>query len=78
MMPLGGFLVAVFCGWVIDRKMMQAEMGGAFLRLWSPLVRWAIPLVVGVILALGALDKAQNRGWVELPGALTGLLGPNG
>jgi NSS family neurotransmitter:Na+ symporter len=77
MMPLGGFLVALFSGWVIEKKMMQAEMGATFFRIWSPLVRWAIPLFVGVVLVLGALDKLQNRGWLELPGMLTGLLGPN-
>lgn len=78
MMPLGGFLIALFCGWVIDKKLMQAEMGARFYRAWMPLVRWAIPLFVGVVLVLGALDKAQNRGWIDLPEVLTGLLGPNG
>ncbi|MDZ4762140.1 MAG: sodium-dependent transporter [Alphaproteobacteria bacterium] len=77
MMPLGGFLVAVFCGWVISQKMMLTEMGPVFFRVWAPLVRWGIPAFVGVVLALGAIDKAQNRGWLELPGMLTGLLGAN-
>jgi NSS family neurotransmitter:Na+ symporter len=77
MMPLGGFLIALFCGWVIDKKLMQAEMGAGFYRVWSPLVRWAIPLFVGVVLVLGALDKLQNRGWLDLPAILVGLLGPN-
>jgi NSS family neurotransmitter:Na+ symporter len=77
MMPLGGFLIAVFSGWVIEKKMLQAEFGASFFRVWSPLVRWAIPLFVGVVLVLGALDKLQNQGAIELPGLLTGLLGPN-
>lgn len=77
MMPLGGFLVALFSGWVIEKKMMQAEMGATFYRLWSPLVRWAIPLFIGVVLVLGALDKLQNRGWLDLPAILTSILGPN-
>ncbi len=33
-MPLGGFLIAVFAGWVIDKKMMQAELGMPFFRIW--------------------------------------------
>ncbi|MBI1359948.1 MAG: sodium-dependent transporter [Alphaproteobacteria bacterium] len=77
MMPLGGFLVALFCGWVIERKMMQAELGPRFFRVWGVLVRWVIPIFVGLVLVLGALDRLQNRGWVQLPAALTGLLGPN-
>jgi NSS family neurotransmitter:Na+ symporter len=77
MMPLGGFLIALFSGWVIEQKMLQAEFGASFFRVWSPLVRWVIPVFVGVVLVLGALDKLQNRGWIDLPGVLTALLGPN-
>lgn len=77
MMPLGGFLVAIFAGWVIEKRLMEAELGAPFFRVWRPVVRWGIPLVVGGILVLGVLDKLQNKGWVEMPGALTGLLGAN-
>ncbi len=69
--------MALFCGWVIEKKMMQAELGPRFFRVWAPLVRWAIPVFVGLVLVLGAFDRMQNRGWVQLPAALTGLLGPN-
>ena len=48
-------------------------MGGAP----RPLVRWAVPAVVGVVLVFGALDKAQDGGWLVAPDALTGLLGAN-
>lgn len=77
MLPLGGFLVAVFCGWVIEKKMMRDELGGRFFRMWRPAVRWVAPAVIGVVLVLGVADKAQDRGWWRLPAALTGLLGPN-
>jgi NSS family neurotransmitter:Na+ symporter len=77
MMPLGGLLVAVFSGWVIEKKMMQDELGRGFFRVWRPVVRWVVPIFIGVVLVFGALDKMQNRGWVKMPDALTGLLGPN-
>ena len=77
MMPLGGLLIAIFAGWVIEKKMMEAELGTPFFRVWRPLVRWVAPAVVGVVLVFGALDKAQDGGWLVAPDALTGLLGAN-
>jgi NSS family neurotransmitter:Na+ symporter len=72
LMPLGGFLIAVFAGWVIDKKMMQAELGPAFFRVWRPLVRWVIPIAVGVILALGVWEKMHAAGFgTFVDGALT-------
>jgi NSS family neurotransmitter:Na+ symporter len=62
LMPLGGFLIAIFAGWVIEKKMMQAEMGMPFFRIWSSLVRWVIPIAVGVILVLGILEKVRSAG----------------
>jgi NSS family neurotransmitter:Na+ symporter len=59
LMPLGGFLVAVFCGWVIEKKMMQAELGAGFFRVWRPLVRWVVPLIVGVVLVMGVVEKLR-------------------
>jgi NSS family neurotransmitter:Na+ symporter len=60
MMPLGGLLVAVFCGWVIEKKMLQAELGGGFFRVWAPWVRWGIPLVVGLVLVMGVWEKLSG------------------
>jgi len=62
LMPLGGFLIAIFAGWVIEKKMMQAEMGMPFFRIWSALVRWVIPIAVGVILVLGISEKVRSAG----------------
>src|SRR5262249_30020547 len=30
LMPLGGFLTAVFAGWVIEKKLMESELGTPF------------------------------------------------
>lgn len=77
MMPLGGLLVAVFCGWVIEKRMMQDELGRPFFRFWRPTVRWVVPAVIGVVLVFGVADKMQNKGWVKMPEFLTGILGAN-
>jgi NSS family neurotransmitter:Na+ symporter len=77
MLPLGGLLVAIFCGWVIEKRLMEADLGGPFFRIWRPTVRWIVPAFVGVVLVFGALDKMQNKGWVQFPEPFTALLGPN-
>ncbi|MCF6328582.1 MAG: sodium-dependent transporter, partial [Henriciella sp.] len=79
MLPLGGLLVAVFAGWVLSRGMMTTEFGeGMIMNLWRFSVRWIVPPALAFILVFGALDVAQNNGWINLPeGVLTGLLGPN-
>jgi NSS family neurotransmitter:Na+ symporter len=57
LMPLGGFLTAVFAGWVIDKKMMQAELGQGFFRIWRPVIRWVVPAIIGVVLVMGVIEK---------------------
>lgn len=62
LMPVGGFLMAIFAGWIIEKKMMQAEFGMPFFRVWSVLVRWVIPIAIGVILVLGVREKLDAAG----------------
>jgi len=62
LMPVGGFLMALFSGWVIEKKMMQAEFGMPFFRVWSVLVRWVIPIAIGLILLLGVREKLDAAG----------------
>jgi NSS family neurotransmitter:Na+ symporter len=66
LMPLGGFLMAIFAGWVIEKKMMQAEMGMPYFRVWSVLIRWVIPIAIGVILVLGIREKLDAAGASQL------------
>ena len=68
-MPLGGFLIAVFAGGVIEKKMMQAEFGMPFFRVWRPLVRWVIPIAIGAILVLGVWEKMHEAGFGMLADA---------
>ncbi len=60
LLPLGGFLIAVFAGWVLSRKSSADEfaMGeGAAYGLWRGLIRFVAPLAVAVVFlqAVGAL-----------------------
>jgi NSS family neurotransmitter:Na+ symporter len=52
LLPLGGVLIAIFAGWVLDQQVSRDELGasnGALLyRLWRVLIRWVAP--AGVIL----------------------------
>lgn len=78
MLPIGGILVCVFAGWVLSRESMESEIGtGQVMDMWRFACRYIVPPVVTFILIFGTLDTAQNNGWIDLPGVLTGLLGPN-
>ena len=53
MMPLGGILIAVFCGWMVHRKFSSDELYGnnptVWYRVWLFLLRFLAPVVlVGV------------------------------
>lgn len=71
LMPVGGLLIAVFAGWIIDKKMMQAEMGPSFFGPWRLVVRWLIPIMIGLIVVLGVQEKLSTAG-------ITGLFGAAG
>ncbi|HPE48286.1 MAG TPA: sodium-dependent transporter [Hyphomonas sp.] len=78
LLPLGGFLTAVFAGWVLSRDMMTSELGeGTIMNVWRFLVRWFVPAFVGLVLFFGFFDKIQDQYHVQLPAFLQGLLGPN-
>ena len=78
LLPLGGLLVAIFAGWMLSRDMLTSELGeGSIMNVWRFLIRWFVPVFVGVVLVFGFMDKIQDTYGVQLPGFLTGLLGPN-
>ena len=78
MLPIGGILVCIFAGWVLSKEDMEAEIGtGRVMEMWRFACRYIVPPVVTFILVFGALDVAQNNGWIPLPEVLTGLLGAN-
>lgn len=78
LLPLGGLLVAVFGGWILSRDMLTSELGeGTIMNVWRFLMRWFVPMFVGLVLFFGFFDKIQDQYHVQLPAFLEGLLGPN-
>ena len=78
LLPLGGLLAAIFAGWILSRDMLESELGeGWIMNAWRLVMRWFVPVFLGFILVFGFFDKIQDQYNVQLPGALTGLLGPN-
>lgn len=72
LLPLGGFLVSVFTGWVIPKSLLRDELShtskGLF-EFFHFCVRWVVPPAIFVILMLG-LDAKFNNGAI---GAMLGL-----
>ena len=78
LLPIGGFLTAVFAGWVLSRNMLVSELGeGSIMNVFRFLIRWFVPAFVGFVLVFGFIDKIQNTYNVQLPAVFTGILGPN-
>lgn len=56
LLPLGGFLAAVFAGWVVSETASREELGfktETTYRRWRFLIRYICPVVVGAILVYG-------------------------
>ena len=61
LLAMGGLLIAVYAGWVMPKRIIDAEFEGAgraFILAWSALIRWVAPVLVIVVLAqkVGLLD----------------------
>lgn len=63
-LPLSGFLVAVFAGWVVSGQAAREEMGfksDAWFGRWRLLVRWVCPIAVGAVLVYGSIVSPMLR-----------------
>ena len=61
MLPLGGLMITVFCGWVMCRNASVAELdvgAGNLYQAWRILTRFVAPLAVVLVFlnAIGLLD----------------------
>ncbi len=60
LLPIGGMLIAVFAGWRMSANASSQELALAddslLFRTWRVLVRFFVPLVIGVIFVAGLTD----------------------
>ncbi|MGJ0515313.1 MAG: sodium-dependent transporter [Methylomicrobium sp.] len=52
MLPIGGFCIAVFSGWIMHRQHSEQELNlghTLWLKLWTLLVRYVVPLAVFLV-----------------------------
>jgi len=68
-LPLAGLLVSLFVGWVIGRDSAVSELGSSGLgfRLWRVLVRFVIPILLGIVLIV---STALNGFGIDILGQL--------
>ncbi len=60
MLPLGGLLTAVFAGWALSHKIIRDELAGVpegVFKVWTVLVRYIAPVLVGIVLVRGVMAK---------------------
>jgi len=48
MLPIGGLMIALFCGWMLPRAVVQSQLGIRFSGLW-----WLWKFVIGVVAPVG-------------------------
>tara|TARA_R110002073_G_scaffold186197_6_gene344776 strand:+ start:2433 stop:3803 length:1371 start_codon:yes stop_codon:yes gene_type:complete len=59
-LPLAGFLMAVFIGWVVSKDLMENELSHAsrpMFHFWRFSMRFIAPIALGIILVLGLDDR---------------------
>jgi NSS family neurotransmitter:Na+ symporter len=67
LLPLGGFLMAIFVGWVMKRDIIAHELAHdspRFRQLWFFLIRYVSPVAVLIVLLAGIYPVVKNLiGW---------------
>lgn len=68
LLPVGGFFIALFTGWVMDKKKLQLELSNEgkykvpFLNIYLFLVRYIVPIAILMIF----FDQLGLFGWLKL------------
>jgi NSS family neurotransmitter:Na+ symporter len=60
MLPISGLLIALFVGYVVDKKIVTAEMKGMHPKiqvLWQFTLRYLAPFSIGAVFIMGLYDK---------------------
>jgi NSS family neurotransmitter:Na+ symporter len=55
LLPLGGLLTAIFVGWRVPAKEMQAELAlkAAAFKVWQVLIRYLVPVAIVIVFISG-------------------------
>lgn len=72
LLPLGGFLVALFAGWIVSRSVLDEEFANAnptWYAIFRVLIRWVAPIGALLILVFSVMTMVTN------PPALISALG---
>lgn len=59
-LPISGLLIALFVGYMIDKKIVASEMKGMHSKiqiLWQFTLRYLAPLAIGAVFVMGLYDK---------------------
>ncbi|MGV6802509.1 MAG: sodium-dependent transporter [bacterium] len=65
MLPLGGFLTAIFASWIVSKSASREELGfksEKWYQRWLFLTRWVCPAAVGFVLVWGAFIVPMMQG----------------
>jgi len=64
LLPASALLVAIFVGWIADRRLIDSENGldGSLHHIWLFLVRWICPLIISAILLFGLFPDLLGQG----------------
>lgn len=48
LMPLSGLMIAIFCGWIVKRELLQDELklSRTVYRVWEVAIKWIAPLAI--------------------------------
>ncbi len=55
-MPISGFMIAIFAGWFVKRDFLKEEMGlpeGGIFEIWHVLIKYVVPLALGYVIFMG-------------------------
>ena len=79
MLPVGGFLISIFCAWVWGKQraltsIAEGSPGFRLGELWHQILKWLAPFIIFQIILGKILGDLTNYGIVAVPESITGGL----